>query len=103
MSVLVRLAVFALLVYGFVKLIRRVFPAGPPRGARPDRMIDEMVQDPVCNVYIPRREALRAVHEGRTYYFCSERCRQEFQSRHGSAGPFAARPGGTHPASGGMP
>lgn len=81
-SVLVRLAVFGLLVYCFVKLIRRVFPAGPPRGVPPDRMVDEMVQDPVCKVYIPRREALSAMHEGRTYYFCSERCRRTFHTSH---------------------
>ncbi|MBW1917099.1 MAG: YHS domain-containing protein [Deltaproteobacteria bacterium] len=37
-----------------------------------------MVQDPVCKTFIPRREALKASHNGKDYYFCSEGCRKHF-------------------------
>jgi len=45
------------------------------------RPVDELVQDPVCRLYIPRREAV--VHRGRDAdsYFCSEKCRDIYAAR----------------------
>jgi YHS domain-containing protein len=37
-----------------------------------------MVIDPVCRVYIPRREALTARVEGETVYFCSRECMNKY-------------------------
>jgi uncharacterized protein len=34
--------------------------------------------DPVCGMTIDRASALTAEHHGRTYYFCSEHCREAF-------------------------
>jgi YHS domain-containing protein len=38
-----------------------------------------MVQDPVCTVYLPKRQAL-ILHSsnGIHYYFCSQECREKF-------------------------
>jgi uncharacterized membrane protein YraQ (UPF0718 family)/YHS domain-containing protein len=36
--------------------------------------------DPVCGMTVERSKALTADHDGRTFYFCSERCRTEFLS-----------------------
>jgi uncharacterized protein len=36
--------------------------------------------DPVCGMKVDRSRALRAVHAGRTYFFCSERCRARFKA-----------------------
>jgi YHS domain-containing protein len=41
-------------------------------------VIDEMVQDPQCKMYIPRREAVEKSIAGRTYHFCSEACATKF-------------------------
>jgi YHS domain-containing protein len=41
-------------------------------------VIDEMVQDPQCKIYIPRREAIEKAIGGRTYHFCSEACATKF-------------------------
>jgi len=35
--------------------------------------------DPVCGVHVDIEDALTATYEGRTYYFCSEECREEFR------------------------
>jgi YHS domain-containing protein len=51
------LAIFAALIYLTVR-----------RGAT----------DPVCGMKVDRSKALRAVHAGRTYFFCSEDCRSQF-------------------------
>ncbi|MGB5985048.1 MAG: hypothetical protein WBG37_07065 [Desulfobacterales bacterium] len=48
---------------------------------RPGRELeDEMVQDPQCGVYFPRREAVALQHAGKTLYFCSPECRDAFMS-----------------------
>jgi uncharacterized membrane protein YraQ (UPF0718 family)/YHS domain-containing protein len=36
--------------------------------------------DPVCGMKVDRSRALRAAHAGRTYFFCSEECRSEFEA-----------------------
>jgi uncharacterized membrane protein YraQ (UPF0718 family)/YHS domain-containing protein len=36
--------------------------------------------DPVCGMKVDRSKALTAEHAGRTYYFCSEHCRSQFQT-----------------------
>ncbi|MCG0239427.1 MAG: YHS domain-containing protein [Firmicutes bacterium] len=39
-----------------------------------------MAKDPVCNMEVdPGTAPARADHNGTTYYFCSEACRQEFE------------------------
>jgi uncharacterized membrane protein YraQ (UPF0718 family)/YHS domain-containing protein len=38
------------------------------------------VTDQVCGMAVDKAKALTAQHAGRTYYFCSEHCRQKFQS-----------------------
>jgi YHS domain-containing protein len=35
--------------------------------------------DPVCHMTVDRAKALTLDHTGRTYYFCSEGCREAFQ------------------------
>ncbi len=38
------------------------------------------VTDPVCGMKVDRAKALRLTHAGRTYYFCSEHCRDHFET-----------------------
>jgi Cu+-exporting ATPase len=37
-----------------------------------------MAKDPVCGMVVPKATALSADRSGRTYYFCSQSCRQSF-------------------------
>lgn len=40
-----------------------------------------MVKDPVCGMQIEESDAVgSSEHEGRTYYFCSQDCKDEFDS-----------------------
>jgi Cu+-exporting ATPase len=41
-------------------------------------MLCAMATDPVCGMAVDETSALRAERDGRTFYFCSERCRQKF-------------------------
>jgi uncharacterized protein len=36
--------------------------------------------DPVCGMQVDRSRALQATHAGRTYFFCSEDCRSQFEA-----------------------
>jgi YHS domain-containing protein len=78
-----RFIIFALLVYLLYRLIRGIFLAAPKQQGRREpasgpAIVDEMVIDPVCRVYIPRREALTARVEGETVYFCSRECMNKY-------------------------
>ena len=47
---------------------------------------DQMVQDPVCRVFIPRGSAVTEVIGGQTYCFCSPGCAATFQKQMTGAG-----------------
>ena len=67
-------------------LISQVF--FPKRRVRPDTgrqtptaVAEEMVRDPVCQLYLPRAEAIRRTVQGREYFFCSPGCLDKFVVR----------------------
>ena len=54
-------------------------PRKVPRREPPQEIQDEMVQDPVCQVYLPKRQAISlSGPDGTRHYFCSTRCRDTF-------------------------
>ncbi len=64
-----------------------------------------MSTDPICGMRVDEASALRAEHDGKIFYFCSEHCRQKFLSGpattkhvedpHGSSQPLSPRPEST--------
>jgi len=78
---MLRLIVLAILLYILYRLVKGSFKKNRDisRG-RADGVIDEMVQDPYCKIYIPRRQAVRRVHEGNEMFFCSEECADKFKA-----------------------
>jgi YHS domain-containing protein len=49
------------------------------RGTSVDQ--DQMVEDPVCHTFVPRRNAVIETVSGQTYCFCSKQCAAAFQNR----------------------
>jgi uncharacterized protein len=47
----------------------------------PTAVAEEMVRDPVCQLYLPRAEAIRRRVQGREYFFCSPGCLDKFLVR----------------------
>lgn len=80
---MIRFALFAILCYIFYRLIKGLTrsaprqPDNPPAPSRPT-ITDEMVIDPACQVYIPKREAITAQVRGETVYFCSRECMKKY-------------------------
>ncbi len=45
----------------------------------------EMMQDPVCGMFVPQEGAHVLQHGDQTFFFCSETCRAGYQKKLGSA------------------
>lgn len=44
-------------------------------------------KDPICGMSVDKSTALHAERDGKTFYFCSDHCRQEFLSQPAGAKP----------------
>jgi len=49
------------------------------RGVSVDQ--DQMIQDPVCHTFVPRKIAVKETIGGQAYCFCSRHCAAEFQKQ----------------------
>ena len=65
-------AVLAGLMSGFRAQVRG---GAATRSAR-----DELVKDPVCETYVPRRTAVARTTGAGTYYFCGPGCAAKFKT-----------------------
>ena len=73
------------LAYRVVRRLREIFTlTGRTRQAPPVAEPDVLVQDPVCETFIPRHEALKLTKNGQEYFFCSEGCLKRFQRSGGA-------------------
>jgi YHS domain-containing protein len=80
---LIVLTLFLMLVY---YLIRKAVLKQKGTGGwlSPERGRDggnQMVQDPVCRVFVPRANAVQEDIGGQTYFFCSAGCAKAFQKQ----------------------
>lgn len=72
------------LAYRFVRKVKESFtPTGQTRPTPGPPEPDVLVQDPVCETFIPRKEALKLTRDGQDYFFCSEGCLKRFQRQGG--------------------
>ena len=46
-------------------------------------------KDPICGMTVDKATALQAERDGKTFYFCSDHCRQTFLSTPAGAKPEA--------------
>ncbi len=75
-----RLILYAVIIYFIYRVLKAFFkPKEVKSPTAEGGVIDEMVQDPVCNTYIPRREAVRKVVQGHEHFFCSPECASKFE------------------------
>jgi YHS domain-containing protein len=77
------LAIALVILYFMVKsAVRSFFGKGrniakiPPGGPA-----SELVQDPVCGMFITKEGALFVRHDGQTQFFCSDVCRASYQKK----------------------
>ena len=79
---MIRLIIFLGLLYVAYRVIKSILPSIPQERdhANPGagEIADEMVQDPVCGVFLPRREAIRVNQNTGDVYFCSNECKTKY-------------------------
>ena len=77
------LAVLAVLIYLLLRATIAGFLGGfrgQVRGGTSPAARQELVKDPVCETYVPRRSALARTAGPVTYYFCSPACAATFKA-----------------------
>ena len=79
------LAVVVLLLFLVVRASVHAFLAGL-RGAGRSKSVrragvDELVKDPICETYIPRRKAIARGNGPALRYFCSASCADKYAAR----------------------
>jgi uncharacterized protein len=77
---MMRYLILAIALYVLYRLVRGLLGTrreaqDPPEGAT----VEELVQDSQCKVYIPRRDSVQRIIEGRQYFFCSEECANRYE------------------------
>ena len=74
-----------LIVYLFSAIVLYIILKGLLKGISPSRKSfdrrtepEELVQDPSCETYIPRRLAIKKTVGGIDHYFCSKDCLEKY-------------------------
>jgi YHS domain-containing protein len=85
-----KLFIYALFLYVLYRLLtggrkKKPVSQGSVRqsATTDDRAVhDQLVEDPVCHIYIPKRQAI-VLQDGDTpVFFCSEQCRKMYRDAH---------------------
>ncbi|MFH1218204.1 MAG: YHS domain-containing protein [Pseudomonadota bacterium] len=77
----VRIIILAILGYILYRLlfgVKKKNQQARSTGGKDLPAEDVLVEDPVCHTYVPSKQAIRAVKNGKQYFFCSDKCCQKF-------------------------
>ncbi len=84
---LIRVLIIILLFYLIYRVLKTLMnPAPLNRFKRPksirenerDFDSEELIRDPNCGIYLPRKQGIAALIGGRVSYFCSKECKQQY-------------------------
>ncbi len=78
------LGILLVIVYFMVKSVLRSLLGKDKEVAKPAGSLgrpSEMVQDPVCGMFVPKEGSFFLQQGDRTYFFCSETCRAGYQKK----------------------
>ena len=78
---IIRLLIVVLILFLLYKLLRKgISIAGRRSGAAPPAAVGEdLVEDPLCHTYVPLSHACQATIRGKTVYFCSRKCLEQYE------------------------
>ena len=72
------------LIYRVLKGLMNPAPLNRFKRSRPDRDTEndsdpeELIRDPNCGIYLPRKQGIATFVGGRVSYFCSEECKKQY-------------------------
>ena len=82
---ILRFLIAAILLYLLYRIGRRFFlPAGKKvkplsQKQQKEGRVEDLVEDPQCHAYVPLGQACALDRDGKTYYFCSQTCLEQFE------------------------
>jgi len=76
---LVIVILILVLYYVLYYLVRDMFFRS--KNSRWESDPEELVQDPYCQTYIPKRSAVKKRFDGKEYYFCNRNCLEAFRRK----------------------
>ncbi len=77
---------FFILYHVLLNLLKVILP--PRKRTNQESEPEELVQDPYCKTYIPKRSALRKRIAGKDYYFCNRKCLRGYLKSESPEGNF---------------
>jgi YHS domain-containing protein len=77
---MLRLLLFVISTVILYAILRILMNDRPSLRKRVNRDVEpeELVQDPHCQIYIPKRLAIRKKVAGKEYYFCNQDCLKDY-------------------------
>jgi hypothetical protein len=78
---MIRLIYLFVIGYLLYRLIKGVVKTSRKYQEKNSDLIDDMVQCPFCETYIPRKEAVMKDFKGNVILFCSKDCSERFEFR----------------------
>jgi len=81
---MIRLVIAGIIVYVVYRFLKSLFaPAervsGGASGETPRIKGEDLVKDPYCGTYVPINNAYKAILNGKTLYFCSKECFEQYK------------------------
>lgn len=83
-----RIIIIAILIYIGYRLItsttkKKVSPSSKTNEQEKYVQNDTLEEDPVCRKLVPRQQAVQLELNGKTHYFCSDKCRKIYRKNQG--------------------
>lgn len=80
---MIRFLILAVVAYVFYRALKSwMFPGPDASNTVADRNIgkidDDMIKDPFCEAYFPKRNAVHLNYGGQDLYFCSTECKEKY-------------------------
>ena len=78
---MIRLVGFVLIIIVVFLVVRAMIKSDVEEDETEDASSTIMVQDPNCQTYVPKTEAVRKEIREKEYFFCSEKCAEEYEQK----------------------
>lgn len=77
LQIVAALLVLRIVLRGFAAFVRALRSPDAPAPKRDPAGSTDLIRDRVCNTFVPRERAVRALVSGREEHFCSTDCRDK--------------------------
>ena len=75
---MIRLVILLGIIYFGFKILKAWFLSNFVNNENEDQDAQVMIKDPVCGVFFPKKDAFTYVINGKTHYFCSDKCKNKY-------------------------